>query len=307
MFRASIEELVGRLVVETMHPKAERARGRAVFQELSEQGEATVEIQCLRRDGTTFDSEVSARIIDKDKGTIQGIVRDITERKQAERELQKAHLELVNAREQERRRLASELHDSISQDLVAVQLAIREAASVEGSKLSAEQNRLLISATKQCTGVVREVRDICHALYPSTLHTLGLVAALRQLGHYCGKKVEFDLVCADDIDVPRFDDGREIALYRIAQEAVNNALRHAEARSIELRLARTDDKLMLEIIDDGCGFDPTRRDGMGLALTTMNDRARAAGGELTIHSEPGRTCVTVSVPMTGQDKEKVEG
>ena len=253
-----------------------------------------------KKDGTVFPIEISAStFMLGGRRVLCGVVRDITERKQAERDLRDAHGKLVNAREAERRRLASELHDSVSQDIVAVQLAIQKAADAGRGKLDAEQNHLLIAAAAQCVELVKEVRSICYALYPSTLHTLGLVAALRQLGRYCKEHVEFSLVCPDDIDVPRFDDEREIALYRIAQEAVNNALRHAGAGKIQLQLSRSADEITLEIVDDGCGFEPARRAHAGFGLTTMSDRAKAAGGELTIVSEPGRTCVKVSVPMSG--------
>jgi len=231
---------------------------------------------------------------------IAGIIEDITERKEADEALRQAYKKLLNAREAERRRLARELHDTVSQDLVAMQVAIQNAAAAGQGILDRHQMHALLDATGKCTHLVRDVRNICQGLYPATLETLGLVAALRQLGQYCQEHVEFTLTFSPGLDKQRFGDVYEIALYRIAQQAVNNALQHADAQSITLGLEGDDSEITLEVIDDGCGFDPDQRAGRGLGLTTMNDRAKAAGGELSITSEPGRTCVKVHAVLDGQ-------
>jgi len=280
-----------------LHPPAERARYEQLFKAAWVEGAARFEGRCMRSDGTVFDVEISARIVDRDGGVMQGIARDITERKRAERALQDAYKKLLNAREAERRRLARELHDTVSQDLVAMQVAIQNAAAAGQDVLARDQMHALLNATSKCTHLVRDVRNICQGLYPATLETLGLAAALRQLGQYCGEQVEFNMTFSPGLDKQRFGDVREIALYRIAQQAVNNALQHAGAKSITPGLWGDATEIMLEIIDDGCGFDPGQRAGYGLGLTTMNDRAKAAGGELSITSEPGQTCVEVRVPL----------
>ena len=122
------------------------------------------------------------------------------------------------------------------------------------------------------------------------------------VGKYCTQRVEFMLTFSSGLDTQRFGEVCEIALYRIAQEAVNNALRHADAQRIAVDLARDGDHVILRITDDGCGFDCSACTGRGLGLSSMNDRATAAGGELTIESAPGRTCVQVRapVPHTGE-------
>jgi len=273
-----------------------------MLQCLTEGQAARFEIQCLRSDGTAFDVEISGRIIDPDKGLMQGIVRDITERKRAEQALQDAHRKLVNAREAERRRVARELHDSVSQDLVAMQVAIQNAIAAGQGGLDNDQTRALAGAADKCTELIREVREITYGLYPPTLDALGLVASLRQLEQYCRREAEFTLTFSPGLDTQRFGEVCEISLYRIAQEAVNNAMRHAGAQRIDVDLASDGDDVTLWIADDGCGFDWSACAGRGLGLTSMNDRATAAGGELTIDSVPGRTCVRVRVPLTHTDE-----
>ena len=220
---------------------------------------------------------------------------DITERKRAERALQAAHLKLVNVREEERKYLAGELHDSVGQGLVVLQLAVQKAAGAVGAESKAALS--LAAAAKTCMELVQEVRDISHGLYPPTLESLGLASSLAQLGRPCGSNVRFELDIADEVDGARFGPDREIALFRIGQEAVNNALRHSEAETIRCRLRIKGHWLRLTVADDGHGFDAGAPSGHGLGLQTMRDRAQAVGGRLIVSSRPGRTKIKATVPL----------
>jgi PAS domain S-box-containing protein len=230
-------------------------------------------------------------------GTVRAaliIARDVSELKRAQQALEAAHRELIHAREAERQRLAGELHDSIGQELVALKLAAQAASSPHQTE--AEAAGRLSDLGNRCGRLIKEVRGICHGLYPPTLESLGLVASLRQLGQCFEPKMRFALKWPPELADARFAPDSEIALFRIAQEAVNNILRHSGARNVQLELDRRDGWIHLSISDDGQGFDPAARAGRGMGLGTMRDRARAVGGSLEIASRAGLTRIDARVP-----------
>jgi two-component system NarL family sensor kinase len=223
------------------------------------------------------------------------VFEDVTERKRATEGLQAARRRLAVAREQERKHLAAELHDTIGQELVALKLTIQSTGGPEGPLAPT-----LKDASERCSQLIRDVRHISQALYPPVLQSLGLFGALRRLARYCRlSDIQCDLECPEELQAARFGSEVEIAVFRIAQEAVNNALRHSGAENIRIHLREDDGRIELGVSDDGCGFDPDASLGQGLGLTTMRDRAEAAGGTLHIASQPGRTCVTALVPSAG--------
>ncbi|MFA6133139.1 MAG: sensor histidine kinase [Phycisphaerae bacterium] len=205
-----------------------------------------------------------------------------------------AHLKLMIASEEERRRLARELHDSICQGLVGLQLTVQTAAA---NARTASNQSALTHAAEKCGEMIREVRSICHGLYPPALESLGLVAALNQLVDPCRHVgVVGTVECPADLARRRFSSEVEIALYRIAQEAINNSLRHGKAKSIAVSLKVENGRLHLQVVDDGVGFD---KDSVvsGLGLNTMRDRVEALKGMLIINSRPGRTVIKAKVPL----------
>jgi len=149
---------------------------------------------------------------------------------------------------------------------------------------------------QQCTETIQEIRTICYGLYPPLLELTGLAPALRQLGQSCEPAVSFHFQCDDSLAEARFHPEREIALFRMAQEAVSNVLKHSEATNISISLTKQADILTMSICDDGVGFDTTSQLGQGLGLRSMTERARAVDGTIEITSQPGRTSVEVTLP-----------
>ncbi len=201
---------------------------------------------------------------------------------------------------EERNRIAHELHDAVCQKLFSLRLTAEAAATVfardpdrAGSEL-ATVRRLAAEAAD-------EVRAIVDGLRPVDLAGDGLDRALRKqvelLDRVHGATIRF----TGDA-VPRLGPDREQALYRIAQEALHNALRHGSPSAVDVNLASRNGTVVLEIADDGRGFDPepaSRAHG-GLGLASMRDRARAAGGQLAVASrDGGGTTVRVEVPAHG--------
>jgi signal transduction histidine kinase len=197
---------------------------------------------------------------------------------------------------EERQRLARELHDSVTQGLYGVTLYAEatarqlEAGQVE---LAAEHLRELRDTAQEA---LREMRLLIFELRPSILESEGLVNALRArveaVEERAGLEVDFH-VEGETILPMALEEG----LYRIAQEALNNTLKHASARCVSVSLAREEGRVVLEVTDDGCGFDPsTAVEGGGLGLDGMIERAAQMGGELELDSKPGAgTSVRVEV------------
>ena len=219
---------------------------------------------------------------------------DITERNRAQKELAGVHQRLLEAREEERRRQARELHDSISQQLVALSLSFKRVLAESEVQPETPFSRALTELSGQCSDLIREVRAICHGLYPPTLESLGLAPALRQLAVESYLEAKITVRCPGPLETARFAGRVEIELFRIAQEAVNNALRHGQCKNVEVYLDYTAGRLTLAVTDDGRGFEAASRSERGMGLSTMSERARAIGGELDISSRPGETRILVS-------------
>jgi signal transduction histidine kinase len=226
-----------------------------------------------------------------------GSVRDITAamaaRLQTEQDLQHTQQQLrdLTAHQQDqfealRSELARDLHDELGQTLGALALEIDLAQ--EAAPDSLQRMRSLLE-----TGVAL-VRDVCRALRPAALD-LGLLPALRALALEVSMRGDVDVVAVLPDTLPELPEPQVRALYRIAQEALTNATRHAAARHVEVQLLEREHDLTLHIHDDGCGF--LAADGCnGLGLLGMRERARQIGAALSIHSTPGQG-TTVGVEL----------
>jgi signal transduction histidine kinase len=216
-------------------------------------------------------------------------------RKRAEDALHEAHRRLLRTEEVERRSLASELHDTVAQDLVVLQLMLQQIAR-RGSGTSVEAQS--VRASRKCTQMIGDIRRICYGLYPPMLEQMGLCQSLNNLVEYYKETgVDVSLTCCRESQSERYSPDVEIALYRIAQEAISNAIRHGQARKVAIRLFREEQQLLLCATGDGKGFDPREQEGKGIGLRSMQERAYSVGGELDIRSRKGETRITVRIPQ----------
>jgi len=219
--------------------------------------------------------------------------------------LETLNIRLLSAREEERRRVAKDLHDSVAQSLLSLQLRMRG-----NGELPDQPERFkpfLGELADQCKDVIHEVRGICHGLYPASLDLLGLAPALAKVIDYCraaGKqgRIHHNPSMVDE----RYPAEVEIAVFRVCQEAVNNAVRHSGAGQVDVYLEHTGSELVLTVVDDGEGFDVNDRARHGLGMNTMRDRMTGIGGMLRIESEPGQTRIEASVPCAAS-LSNVEG
>ncbi len=207
---------------------------------------------------------------------------------------------LAASQEAERARIARELHDSLGQQLTAIAVALRNAADEGRTVADGQRARVLREMVAEAH---REVRRLARGLRPALVEELGLAAALGQLCDDLrsthGLEIRFE---PPEKAPPRGDSIAENALFRIAQEALTNVLRHAGARSARVRLEAERGWLTLVVEDDGRGFDPARiRSGphgsTGLGLEGIRDRAFVLGGRFRLRSTPGSgTQLLVRVP-----------
>ncbi|NPV08163.1 MAG: GAF domain-containing sensor histidine kinase [Anaerolineae bacterium] len=207
---------------------------------------------------------------------------------------------LAEAEEAERQRLARELHDQVGQNLTALGLSLNLARMY----LPEDACQSAVTALDRALALVEEttesIRSVMSALRPPVLDDYGLQAALRWYGERLAS--QFGLVVrveGPDLD-PRLPDAVETAMFRVAQEALTNAARHASAREVRVSLQESGGVVRLEIVDDGVGFDTeavrARTEGGGWGLLSMSERCAAVGGTFRLESERGRgTRVTMEI------------
>lgn len=197
---------------------------------------------------------------------------------------------------EERARLARELHDSVTQSLYSISLFAEAARRLAASGDQEPVGNLLAELGETARQALKEMRLLVYELRPAALEREGLVGALRARLEVVERRagVEAELSVEGEGPLPR---DVEETLYRIAQEALNNALKHAHADSVAVRLRIEADYVELEIADDGKGFDPGRS-ASGLGIAGMQERARVLDGEFGISSAPGEgTVVRVRIPV----------
>jgi PAS domain S-box-containing protein len=294
-------EIIGRNFLDFISPEDRQAVGTDAQRSISTGQEFPSQFRILDSQGQAHWFEDLGRVRRDPAGNavgLSGVLRDITERKFAEEALQQAHGMLLHAREEERRRLSRELHDSLGQAMIAMHMRLGSFRAAAAPFLQAPLLSSLDTMNDACNALIREVRQISYGLFPPTLEQLGLAPALRQLLSICPQAgIEGHLTYPKERESVRFDMDVEVALFRIAQEAVNNALRHACCRQVVVELRHDDGQLLLSVTDDGHGFDPSKPAHTGIGLASIRERAEAVGGQVQVSSGPGGTIIEARVPL----------
>lgn len=298
------DEIVGHNLSEFVVEEHVRNVRHSFCTKLAKRGETTYELDVIAKDGRRVPVEVSSRAIYENGKMIgvQGMARDITERKLAEDTLLMFSRRLIEAQEDERRRIARELHDQIGQVLTAVKMNL---STVQQLCNSAEAESHVKENLEAIDEALRLVRDLSVDLRPPVLDDLGLATALRwyvdRYARRTGLNVDVIVELPDENE--RFSRDLETACFRIAQEALTNVVRHASASQIIVQLAKEDDFLFLLVKDDGVGFEPEslrKRSPRAatLGLIGMQERAHAAGGTVDVESAVSRgTEIRLKLPL----------
>lgn len=262
-----------------------------------------MELLGVRADGSLLPVEISLSPFRSSEGTwVVAMVRDVTER----RRLRRFGVGALRAAEEERKRIARELHDDIAQALATILLRLKLLERQEGAEGRARVTREIHD---HVDAAVESVRRISRGLRPPALEDAGVVAALQ--AQALSVQQTSDLVIevdADPVD-PVLDDDRRLVLFRVVQEAMTNVVKHAEAQRIIVRVRLLREAVLAEVEDDGRGIEDSVLTGgdPGLGLTGMRERAASVGGGLEIANRPEGGAVVRLIVGIRPNGEEADG
>ena len=297
------DEILGKHFSNFVAPGSLKDVRENLCKKLDQEGETTYEIDLVTKDRRRVPVEVCSRLIYENGKPIgiQGVARDITDRKRAREALRTYSQRLIEAQEAERQVIARELHDEIGQVLTVVRInleSLKRSAETGSAPQALDESLMIVDEA------LERVRELSLNLRPSVLDNLGLSSALRwYVDRYARRSGIIADLKSDLEDGTRLRLELETACFRIVQEALTNVVRHARATHVLVRINRSNGNLHLKVKDNGVGFDVQTllKDwppALALGLRGMEERAAAVQGRLKIDSAPMRgTEISVSFPL----------
>ena len=267
----------------------------------------------ITKSGDFIPVYVTCTILKNYEDETEGMVvvgHDFTEEKKQEKNIEKIRKEGVlainEAQENERLRIAADIHDGLGQMLTGISYTIQELEPGEDSDLA-----LLQKLQMQVNSAILETKNIAQNLTPIMIKDFGLVAAIQNLVDRTNQLNELEVIFNSYDFNNRIDPKLEKGLYRITQEALNNILKHARAKSASIELFRKEDQVVLVVEDDGIGFDLTNDKGKnnssGIGLMSMRERVYAFDGILTVDTQIKKgTAIIVEIPCINNDCEEID-
>lgn len=302
----SAEEIVNhRNDIERQH-YVEPARRKTFRKLIDENGIVQgFEMQAYRKDGSRIWTSENARAVRDNNGTLlyyEGIVKDITKRKQVEAERVELLRRLVKAQEDEQRRISLELHDQMGQSLAALMLGLKSLKDSSQTEATTQSIQRLQDLTNQ---IAEEVHTLARELRPTALDDLGLHTALSNYIDEWSQRSEIATEFhSNGLLHKRLASQLETTIYRIIQEALNNVMKHAKAKNVSIILEKRENRVLVIVEDDGVGFDveallkiPATNRRLG--LLGMEERVALVGGSVSIESTLGvGTTVLAHIPTS---------
>jgi len=272
----------------------------------------------VRKDGSKFWADVVITPLRATTGHLQGfskVVRDTTERKRAEENLRALYGQLLQVQEQERRRIARELHDSAGQTLAALSMNLAPLRQ-EANKISPHAAKAVEESIDLISGLIEEIRTISHLLHPPLLDELGLSSALRTFVDGFSERSRIKVDLQIPADFRRLPSELEATIFRLVQEALTNVHRHSGSQTAAIRISPGERDIRVEVTDQGKGMSSERRIDKelqaraGVGLRGMRERLRQLGGTLEIASGPGGKGTSIiarlPLPLDSANQENVE-
>jgi PAS domain S-box-containing protein len=260
------------------------------------------EVELKRADGTAYLANLASTCLSMgEKEVLLTVVEDITERRQAQKQLQSLASQLSLAEEKERRRIATELHDNVGQILAAAKMRLgRLRERINNS----EQESEIVELKKLCEQAIALTRSLTFELSPPVLYELGLEPALEWLLKKHAEQEGIETEFASDAEPKPLDDDILVLLFQSVRELLNNVARHSRASRVAVSIARESGNIQVVVEDDGAGFDVSalgESDGFG--LFNIRERLSCLGGTFSLQSSPGGgTRIVIAAPLeTGVD------
>lgn len=285
VFRRGVQDVIGKTDMELL-PKSAANKARNIDQQVIASRKAIETTESFNReDGAHYWLTTRFPIFGENQAPIMigGAAIDVTENKRLEKEVQEIS-------EQEKRRIGQDLHDGLGQYLTGIACMVKVVEQKLGQKGLGEA-----ADVKRITSMVNETisqaRDLARGLSPVELETNGLQAALQELAGRVSRNSKVKCALKAPVFTKVYDNAAAVHLYRIAQEAVNNAVKHARANNITITLATENNQVLLTIQDDGCGLPKIKPKSNGMGLRVMNYRASMIGATVTVDSPSG--CGTI--------------
>lgn len=300
MFQFTPAEIQGKDLDDLIAPHA-REEALRLSNSVQFGGIAQARTQRARKDGTLLDVELyGVRVYSGTKFVASFVIyQDITERKKSEEKLLSLRNRLARAQEEERARIARDLHDDAGQRLALLSIDLEQLKQVS-MKLKSSLTQQLESLVKAASEITSDVHNVSRRLHPSQVELLGLVPALS---NFCK-----DFAARNGMEIEFFDESIQhkppqdaaLCLFRVAQEAIRNVQKHSGSRRALVRLDENSGSLRLRVSDHGSGFDPEANEPpQGLGLLSMQERLHSLGGELFVHSRVGGgTCIEACIPLS---------
>jgi len=313
VFGYAATEAIGRNITLIVPP--DRLEEEADILARLKRGERVDHFETVRRkkDGTVFEVSVTISPVKDALGRVIGaskVARDITERKRLEQFRRDAEISgrLLQLQEEERRRVARELHDGVGQLLAALGMTLSGVA--QRAQLTPEGERRLTEAVSLTDQATSEIRTLSHLLHPPFLDEIGLKSALNEYVHGFGQRSKIRVGLNLPSELGRLPRDIELSLFRIVQECLTNIHRHSGSPSASVRLSRTPEQVQLEVSDEGRGMSSEIQEkfsagiSSGVGLRGMRERVRQLGGEMNIRTSGSGTAVVVVLPLRGEGNQE---